>query len=306
MNAQDLRLEAGLEEMARLIARFAATDGAHSTAVPSLDLYRASAPSEVMHGVHQPCVCVIAQGAKRVMLNGEAYVYDRARYLAASVDLPVTGQVTHASVAEPYLSLKVGIDLRDVAAMLLEMSLPEVDAVPARGLYMSRLGPDLVEALVRLLRLLDTPEDIPALAPLALREFVYRLLKSEEGARLRHAVSANGRARRIARAVDWLRTHFTEPLSVGGLAAQANMSVSSFHEHFKAVTAMSPLQFQKQLRLQEARRLLLAETVDAASAGHRVGYESASQFSREYSRLFGAPPAADMRRMRSAAAPAVA
>jgi AraC-like DNA-binding protein len=302
MTTQDLRIETGLAEMASLIARFAAVEGVNATPLPQLSLSRASRPSERVHGSFDPCVCVIAQGAKRVMLADEVYRYDRATFIVATVDLPISGQVIEATDAKPYLGVKISIDPREVAALLVEADMPSVaDPAPRRGLFVSRVGPDMLEACVRLLRLLETPEDLPALAPLALREILYRLLKSEEGARLRQAASANGRARRIARAVEWLKGHFVEPLRVEDLAAQASMSASSFHEHFRAVTAMSPLQFQKQLRLQEARRLLMAEALDAASAGHRVGYESPSQFSREYSRLFGAPPAADMRRMRSVA-----
>lgn len=307
MTAQELRIETGLREMGTLIARFAAADGINATALPQLTLSRASMPSEPVHGVFEPCVCVIAQGAKRVMLNEEVFLYDRASFIAATVDLPIMGQVIEASPERPYLGLKIAVEPRDVAELMTEAELPPIaEPAPGRGLFVSRTDPELLEALVRLLRLLDAPEDLPALAPLAFREILYRVLKSEQGGRLRQAAAANGRARRIARSVEWLKAHFTEPLRIEDLARQASMSASSFHEHFRAVTAMSPLQFQKQLRLQEARRLLLAEAADAASAGHRVGYGSSSQFSREYSRLFGAPPAADMRRMRMAsrAAPA--
>jgi AraC-like DNA-binding protein len=301
MTTQDLRLEAALAEMAALITRStAAGDGSHTTAVRGLAVYRASAPNSLHHGVHNPCICVIAQGAKRVMLGDEVYLYDRARYLAASVDLPVSGQVIEASAEKPYLSLKLDVDPREIAALLLEAPPQASDAAPARGLFMSRIGADLVEAFVRLLRLLDTPEDIPVLEAVVRREILYRMLKGEQGFRLRQIANASGHSTRIARSIDWLRRNFTQPLRIEELASQANMSPSSFHEHFRAMTAMSPLQFQKQLRLQEARQILLSESLDAATAGHRVGYESPSQFSREYSRLFGAPPATDMKRLRGA------
>jgi AraC-like DNA-binding protein len=299
MTTQDLRLESALAEMAALITRFTdGVEGARSTAVRGLGLYRASAPTQRLHGVHNPCVCVIAQGAKRVMLGDEVYLYDRARYLAASVDLPVSGQVIEASPEKPYLALKLDVAPQEIAALLLEAPPPQSgDAAPTRGLFLSRIDADLLDAFVRLLRLLDTPGDIPALEPGLRREILYRMLKSEQGHRLRQIATSSAHSTRIAKTIDWLRNNFREPLRIEELAAQANMSTSSFHEHFRAVTAMSPLQFQKQLRLQEARQLLMSEALDAATAGHRVGYESPSQFSREYARLFGAPPAADRKRL---------
>jgi AraC-like DNA-binding protein len=299
MKTQDLRLENALAEMAGLITRFTAgAEGAHPTSVPGLALYRATAPTQRLHGVHNPCVCVIAQGAKRVMLGDEVYLYDRARYLAAAMNLPVSGQVIEASPEKPYLAMKLDVTPQEIAALLLEANLPETgETSPARGLFVSRVDTDLIEAFVRLLRLLDSPEDIPALAPVVRREILYRMLKSEEGQRLRQIATAAAHSTRIAKAIEWLRRNYTQPLRIDDLATQANMSTSSFHEHFRSVTAMSPLQFQKQLRLQEARQLLISEAVDAATAGHRVGYESPSQFSREYSRLFGAPPATDRKRL---------
>jgi AraC-like DNA-binding protein len=302
MTTQDLRLEAALAEMAALITRFtAAGDGPQETAVRGLAVYRATAPTARHHGVQNPCICVIAQGTKRVMLGDEVYLYDRARYLAASVDLPVSGQVIEASAEKPYLSLKLDVDPREIAALLLESPAASGSgSAPMRGLFISTSDADLVEAFVRLLRLVDTPEDIAVLEGVVRREILYRVLKGEQGHRLRQIANASGHSTRVAKSIDWLRRNFTQPLRIEELAAQANMSASSFHEHFRAMTAMSPLQFQKQLRLQEARQILLAESLDAATAGHRVGYESPSQFSREYSRLFGAPPATDMRRLRGA------
>ncbi len=300
MTTQDLRLEAALAEMAALIARFTAVEGANPTAVPGLLLFRASAPSGMHHGVQNPCVCVIAQGAKRVLLGDEVYRYDRARYLAASMNLPVSGQVVEASAAKPYLSMKLDVTPQEIAALILEAKLPEADAAPSRGMFVSRVDTALIEVFVRLVRLLDSPEDIPALGPIVRREILYRMLKGDEGQRLRQIATASAHATRIARAIEWLRKNYTRPLRIEELAAHATMSTSSFHEHFRAVTAMSPLQFQKQLRLQHARELLVSEALDAATAGHRVGYESPSQFSREYSRLFGAPPAADRKRLASA------
>ncbi len=299
MKTQDLRLESALAEMAALITRFTdGVEGSRSTAVRGLGLNRVSTPTQRLHGVHNPCVCVIAQGAKRVMLGDEVYLYDRAHYLAASVDLPVSGQVIEASPEKPYLGLKLDVAPQEIAALLLESPPPQSsDAASTRGLFVSRVDADLLDAFVRMLRLLDTPEDIPALEAGVRREILYRMLKSEQGHRLRQIATSAAHATRIAKTIDWLRNNFKQPLRIEELAARASMSTSSFHEHFRAITAMSPLQFQKQLRLQEARQLLMSEALDAATAGHRVGYESPSQFSREYARLFGAPPATDRRRL---------
>jgi AraC-like DNA-binding protein len=292
----------GLDEMTALMTRFTSADGIHPTAIPRLSLARWSRPGDPVPALYPPSLCVIAQGSKAVMLGEERYVYDRSRFLVASVDLPAIGQVLEASRDRPYLCVMLELEPKEVASMLLDadaaVGVPApAERATARGLFLSQANPVFVESVLRLLRLLGTPEDIRALAPLAEREILYRLLKSEEGWRLRQIAAGHGQARRIAKAIAWLRTHFHEGLRVESLAEEANMSVSSFHSHFKSVTAMSPLQYQKQLRLQEARRLLLTDTVDAATAGHRVGYESPSQFSREYRRAFGVPPATDMRNL---------
>jgi AraC-like DNA-binding protein len=297
----------GLEEMTTLMTRFTSGDGIHPTAIARLSLARFARPGEPVPAVYPPSLCVIAQGSKVVMLNDERYAYDRSRFLVASVDLPMTGQVTEAAPDKPYLCFMLEVEPKEIASLLLdtdeERRTPgRTETATARGVFLSQASPVFIESVLRLLRLLATPEDIRALAPLAEREILYRLLKSDEGWRLRQIAAGQGQARRIAKAIAWLRTHFHEGLRVEALAEEANMSVSSFHAHFKSVTAMSPLQYQKQLRLQEARRLLLTDTVDAATAGHRVGYESPSQFSREYRRAFGVPPATDMRMLSRAQA----
>ena len=302
MQTQDLATTTALDAIAAFMTRYTAGDGIHATAVDRLTFLRAARPHEMMPTVYEPSLCLIAQGSKRVILGDDVLVYDRERYLVASVDLPVIGELLDATVERPYLCVMLRLDAKEVASMLLEAELPPPAAAPSRGLYLARTTPALADAVLRLLGLLDTPEDIAGLAPLAEREILYRLLKSEEGWRLRQAATAHSHSRRIARAIDWLKSHYAEPLRIENVANKVSMSASSFHEHFKAVTAMSPLQYQKQLRLQEARRLLLGEAVDAATAGHRVGYKSPSQFSREYSRLFGAPPAKDMQRLRESAA----
>jgi len=299
MNA-DLPLSARLTEMAALLARFAGTDGIHATAIQRLSIIRSAVPNDPMPTAYKPSLCVIAQGSKRATLGDEHYVYDRSRYLVASVDMPVIGEVLDASATEPYLCLCLELEPKEVASVLLDADLPPpADAAPARGLFLARATVDLIDATLRLLRLLKSPEDIPALAPLAEREIIYRLLKSPEGWRLRQMIAGHGHARRIAKSIEWLKKHFREPLRIESLAEAANMSTSSFHAHFKSVTSMSPLQYQKQLRLLEAKRLLLSDAVDAATAGHRVGYESPSQFGREYRRLFGVSPGKDGQKLRA-------
>ena len=299
-----------LNELCRLLARHAPVDGVHGTVIPGVAAVRASHPGdEIGHALHQAALCLIAQGAKRVMLGEEVYVYDASRYLVFSVDLPIGAQVMRATPDEPYLCFRLDLPAQAVADVLLKSGpaagAAAASAAPlpeARGLYLSRTGAPLLDAVVRLLRLLDTPDDAAALAPLVQQEIIYRLLRSEEGARLARVARADSQAHRVARAIAWLKAHYAQPLSVEALAQHVHMSASSLHHHFRAVTAMSPLQYQKQLRLQEARRLLLGEVSDAASAGHRVGYESPSQFSREYARLFGVPPARDAVRMKQQAA----
>jgi AraC-like DNA-binding protein len=308
MDAQDMRLEAALDELAALITRFtAAGDGSHTSPLRGLSFNRASAPTAWNHAVSCPGVGIIAQGVKRVMLGEEIYQYDRAHFLAGSIDLPVCGQVVNAAPDKPYLSLKLDLDAREVTELLLDdPAIAQRTSAPARGLLVSRVNLQVVEAFLRLLRLADTPQDIPALEGAMRREVLYRMMQTDLGPRLRDLVGNNGHSPRIAKTIDWLRKNFNKPLRVDELAALANMSASSFHEHFRAMTAMSPLQFQKQLRLQEARQLLMTGgALDAATAGHRVGYESPSQFSREYSRLFGAPPLRDTRRWREATAASV-
>ncbi|MEO8635441.1 MAG: AraC family transcriptional regulator [Gemmatimonadales bacterium] len=301
MKPDGARAQAGSRELAERICGQMREDGAEEAA-PGLFLYRASAPTGPRFGVSEPSFCVIAQGAKEVMLGGERYRYDASRYLLASIGLPVVSHIVAASRETPYLAVRVVLDPATLSAALLDSGLiasrTEEDM---KGLAVSTLDPDLLDALVRLIRLLDTPDDLGALAPLIKREIVYRLLLGEQGGRLRQFAAAGGRGHRIARAIERLRAHRGKPLGVEGLAKQAGMSVSGFHHQFKAVTAMSPLQFQKQLRLQEARRLLLAGDVDAATAGYRVGYDDPAHFSREYKRLFGNPPMRDVERARGAA-----
>lgn len=287
-------------ELAAMIDRITVTDGGHQTAIPRLMLGRASQVQHPVHSMHEPAFCVLAQGSKRVLLSDEVYVYDSSQYLVVAQNLPVAGQVVDASPEAPYLGLRLSFDVKDIAALALEMRLGE--ALPKRasqrGIFTGELSTTLLDPVLRLTRLLDSPEDIPALAPLITREILYRVMKSPDGWRLAQMAVVDGHSQRIAQAIGVLSRRFQEPLRVEDLADEVHMSVSSLHQHFKAVTAMSPLQFQKQLRLQESRRIMISEDVDAATAGHRVGYESQSQFNREYSRFFGLPPARDIKRLR--------
>jgi AraC-like DNA-binding protein len=283
-----------LARLASAVQRQTPADGGYDTAVPALRLSRYSAPSELVALVYEPSLCVVAQGAKDVLLADEAYRLDPAQFLLVSVDLPVAARVVEASRGRPYLGVRIAIDPAAVGELLADGMTALPLGPPARGLAVTPVEPPLLDAVTRLVALLDSPQDIDPLAPLVLREITYRVLAGPQGARLRQIASAGAPAQRIAKAIRWLKDHFADPLRIESLAKHVRMSPSAFHLHFKGVTAMSPLQYQKRLRLQEARRLMLGEGLDAAGAAFRVGYESPSQFSREYRRTFGAPPRQDM------------
>jgi AraC-like DNA-binding protein len=289
------------EELAERIGRAIPEDGGVEP-LKGLHFFRSSTPTEPLHGVSQAAFCVIAQGSKEVLLGDSRYRYDPAHYLLATVEMPIVAQVIEASAERPYLSLRLDLDPALVGSVMVEAAhLSSRSSGDVRAMDVSPLDANLLDAVVRLVRLLDSPAEARILRPLITREIVYRLLMGEQGNRLRHLALLGGHTDRIADAVDRLRREFDQPLRIDSLAQDLGMSVSGFHHHFKAVTAMSPLQFQKQLRLQEARRILLGENLDAASAGYRVGYDDASQFSREYKRLFGHPPLRDVERLREAA-----
>jgi AraC-like DNA-binding protein len=297
---------ATLGAMSALMTRFARSDGTWATAIPRLSFVRFSTPHQPMPAHYPPCFCLITQGSKAIAFGDDRLVYDAARFVVAAVDLPVTGVVLEATPEKPYLCVMLEIDTPELASVMLEAETPaQADSGSQRGLFLGDASELFIDAVWRLMRLLDTPQDIRALAPLAEREVLYRLLQSNAGGRLRDVLAGHGPARRIAQSIVWLRTHYHEPLRVERLAGAAHMSPSSFHAHFKRVTAMSPVQYQKLLRLQEARRLLMTDAVDAATAGHRVGYQSPSQFSREYRRAFGTTPRADHRDIRPARSAAV-
>jgi AraC-like DNA-binding protein len=289
-----------MDELAERIARAIPEDGG-AEPLKGLHLFRSSTPTEPLHGVSKPSLCVIAQGSKEVLLGDSRYRYDPAHYLLVTVELPVVGQVVEASAERPYLSFRLELDPILVGSVMVEAGhLSSGNRGDARAIDVSPLDANLLDAVVRLMRLLDSPAEVRVLRPLITREIVYRLLMGDQGNRLRHVAFLGGQTDRMAEAVERLRREFNQPLRIDSLARELGMSVSGFHHHFKAVTAMSPLQFQKQLRLQEARRIMLGENLDAASAGYRVGYDDASQFSREYKRQFGQPPVRDMERLREA------
>lgn len=285
------------QELIDLIARFAKEDGDHPTAIQGVSVHRRSGTGTKSCGAYKPSLALIAQGAKQVVLGDDIYRYGGADYLLTSIDLPVTTQIVEASEEKPYLSMTFGIDTTRVAS-LLEHAGGGVPASSARGMTVSSVTAELEDAAIRLLKLLDRPDDIPALLPLIEQEIIYRLLTGPQSARLRQMAVIESQSHQISRACVWLKEHYALPLKIEDLASRVSMSVSSLHHHFKAITAMSPMQYQKQLRLQEARRLMLEDMLDAGSAGHQVGYESQSQFSREYARQFGEPPLRDVGRVR--------
>lgn len=287
-----------------VISRHAPSNGVHSTPLAGVTLVRSDTPTIPMPVVYQPTLCYIVQGRKQVSIGPATYVYDAANYLVASVDIPVMGSIIEASEAEPYLCLVLDLDMTVLSELALRnpgASHQTADSMPS-GIELNGSTPELLDAVGRLASLLDTPQDAAELAPLVIREVLYRLLTRPGNCVLLQMAKADSRLRQIAKAITWLRAHYQEAVRIDDIAGIAGMSRSTFHAHFKAVTSMSPLEFRCQLRLQEARRLMVAEALDAAGAGYRVGYESPSQFSRDYARAFGLPPARDALRLRSGAA----
>lgn len=291
-----------IEDLARLLDRHTATlgPGMHESVIERVSLVRLERPSEQMHTVYSPLLCIVAQGEKRSVVGSSVLAYGPGQYLAVSVDLPVIGEVTAASPSQPYLCLKLDLDCTQLSDLLLDARLPtDVETQPNLGLSVRQLTPEMLDAATRLVGLLDKPWAIPTLGSLYERELLYFVLAGPQGDRLRQIALAEGRTAQIVKAVRWIRARFREAIAVEDVAAIAGMSSSSFHEHFRAVTAHSPLQYQKLLRLQEARRLMVSAGSDAASAAFAVGYSSPQQFSREYTRLFGAPPQRDTARLRA-------
>ncbi|QTN01146.1 helix-turn-helix domain-containing protein [Sediminibacillus dalangtanensis] len=287
-----------MKELAELIERNVTTDGTHETSIAGLRFVRTSQISEPVYSVYEPSLCVVAQGSKLVLLGEESYKYDSASYLTASVHLPITGQIVKATPEKPYLCVHLQLEMSQIFEVVQSSNQEIPSSSPGRGLVISRINDSLLEVVLRLIRLLENPKDIPVLAESIKREIIYRVLQNEQNESLKHFALVGSQAHRIAKAIGVLNQKFDQPLKVADLAKEARMSSSSFYNHFKEVTGMSPIQYQKQLRLQEARRLLLTENMEAAEAAFQVGYESPSHFSREYSRRFGLSPMKDIRLLR--------
>jgi AraC-like DNA-binding protein len=288
-----------LEALGKSIARWTDRGDQLVTAIPGLSLFQRDEPTQPESRMYEPRICLIAQGAKRVLLGDDTYVYDERHFLITSVNLPTVVQIIKASPEKPCLGLILKLDQREISQLMVDSNLPlSRPQQSSRGMATGEVTLPLLTAFQRLVDLLAEPKDIPILAPIIQREIFYRLLVGDQGARLRQIATAGSQSQQIARAIDWLKDNFTRPLRIDDLATQVNMSTSTFHHHFRTLTAMSPLQYQKWLRLNEARRLMLIENQDAATVAFQVGYESPSQFSREYSRLFGEPPLRDITSLR--------
>jgi len=304
---ENISMEVALGALGKSIARWTDKGDQSITAIQGFSLYRRDEPTQPIIIMYEPRICLIAQGAKRVLLGDDTYEYDAHNVLITSVDLPTVVRVIKASREKPYLGLILRLDQREISQLMVDSNLPLPRAQQSRrGIATGEVTLLLLAAFQRLIDLLEEPKDIPILAPIIKREIFYRLLVGDQGFRLRQMASAGSQSHQIAMAIDWLKGNFTEPLRIDDLAMQVNMSTSTFHHHFRALTAMSPLQYQKWLRLNEARRLMLADRLDATTAAFQVGYESPSQFSREYSRLFGDSPLRDITNLRQMTAVEVA
>jgi AraC-like DNA-binding protein len=292
------------QEIVSIISRHATADSEYATAIGNLFFNRRSSPTLPLHVSQWPCFAMVAQGAKSIMLGTDTFDYGVGQFLLVSLDLPVVSRVTQASPELPHLGLGMAIDGAKLADLMSRINVPAAAMAVDRklGLAVNTASAELLDATLRLLRLLDRPGDIPALAPLIEQEILYHLLTGPCGAQLIQIAMADSPGNKIARAISWFKSNYGEQLRMAELAEHVGMSVSSLHHHFKAATAMTPVQYQKQLRLHEARRLMLVERLDVGTAGYRVGYQSPSQFSREYGRLYGMPPQRDVERVRKAAA----
>ncbi len=291
-----------LGALATAVGRIARNDGDHATAIPELSLHRRSAATEPVHCIYGFGLGITVGGQKRAALGDEIYEYGAGQSLLITADLPVVAHVTRASAAQPFLGLMIRLDPRAIVQVATEMALPPPSREPhnQRALSLGALDPTLLGTVTRLVELLAEPRLVPQLAPLLQKEIVVRLLAGRHGPQLQRLMTVGSPSQQVAQSLAWLKMNFRKPVQADELAASAHMSPSTYRQHFRAVTGMSPMQYLKQLRLQEARQLMLNQNIDAGTAGVRVGYESASQFSREYARLFGAPPLRDIRRMREA------
>ena len=293
------RIQISRAELIERMSRAFSADGLLEV-IPGIVLGRFSRPTERVYSVFKPSFCIIAQGSKQVLLGNETLRYDPEHYLISTVALPVITNVVKATEIEPYLGFQLYLDPTIVASVMMESGIETKKSDSrVKAMDVNPIDAELLDAALKLVRLLDTPDKMKFLAPLIIREIIYRLLCGEQSARLSHLLTSEGYTHRISEAVNQLRENMDQPLRIKKIARDLGMSVSGFHYHFKSVTAMSPVQFQKQLRLQEARRLMLGEDLDVTRASFRVGYKDASYFSREYKKLFGAPPQRDIARLRS-------
>ncbi|AVF61011.1 AraC family transcriptional regulator [Vibrio diabolicus] len=292
-------LASAIEKLAKHIEKWANGANQYDTEIPGLRFSRWATPTPPTSYTHNPSICLIAQGRKRVLLGEDSFVYDANHFLISSVDLPIIANIIEASEDKPYLGVIMELDLTEISQLIVDSELTFNQSKEAqKGIAVGELSEPLLDAFLRLIELLDEGQSIKILAPIIKREIFYRLLITEQGARLNQIVTAGSHSHQIAKAIDWLKNNFVKPLSVSELAAYSGMSKSAFYNHFRSMTSMTPLQFQKKLRLSEARRLMLTENLDAMATTFKVGYESPSQFSREYSRLFGAPPSKDIKSLR--------
>ncbi|HHF3093572.1 TPA: AraC family transcriptional regulator N-terminal domain-containing protein [Vibrio diabolicus] len=292
-------LASAIEKLAKHIEKWANGANQYDTEIPGLRFSRWATPTPPTSYTHNPSICLIAQGRKRVLLGEDSFVYDANHFLISSVDLPIIANIIEASEDKPYLGVIMELDLTEISQLIVDSELTFNQSKEAqKGIAVGELSEPLLDAFLRLIELLDEGQSIKILAPIIKREIFYRLLITEQGSRLNQIVTAGSHSHQIAKAIDWLKNNFVKPLSVSELAAYSGMSKSAFYTHFRSMTSMTPLQFQKKLRLSEARRLMLTENLDAMATTFKVGYESPSQFSREYSRLFGAPPSKDIKSLR--------
>lgn len=280
--------------LAKSINKFSEGQIKFDTKIEGLSLHHSKTPTSPTSYLFSPHLCLIAQGSKQILLGNESYIYDQHSYLISSVDLPIVTQIIEASANEPYLGLTLELDLNAISQIITEGNFSNtLNPQEHRGMGVSRLSEPLLNAVQRLLDLLETPNDISVLAPIIKREIYYRLLLSDQGYRLRQIISIGTQKNKISKAINWLKDNFDKQFRIKDLADSIGMSESTFHQHFRSLTAMSPLQYQKRIRLNEAKRLMLIEKLDASNASFLVGYESPTQFNREYKRMFGNPPSRD-------------
>ncbi|MFZ4454110.1 AraC family transcriptional regulator N-terminal domain-containing protein [Salibacterium aidingense] len=292
------------KELADQVERFTRFDATHETDIPFLQMMRASQNSAPIHSVYSSSLCFVAQGAKMAMLGKENYHYDPTSFLVTSVHLPIASKIIEASPERPFLGVKIYFSADDILDIIKESNSSwGKGGESERGIFIGQSTSLLYDAIMRLVRLLDAPDEIPVLAPLIKREIIYRVLQDEKGDWIKTIFNSGSHAHAISKVIQLIKRDYDKPLRIDRLAREANLSASALHKHFKKITSMSPLQYQKRIRLQEARSLLISESLEAIDAGFRVGYESPSQFNREYARMFGLPPIKDAKQMREVSIP---